>query len=138
MKKATVALVLALTILASSSTAFAAEPEVAVFPEDIIEEYQDISMITPGFSTSGTTGTYSLIVSGSYNVTYLSVTLQVQARQTNGSYANFGSSWTASANNRYLYTSGTKTVTSGGAYRLKVTVYATTPAGTSAETAYSA
>ena len=137
MGKKIIALFLALILLTSATGAFAFNTQTA--REEIsTSKYVDIAKITPGFSVSGTTATYKLTVVGNNNVTSLKATLQIQKKNSNGTYSNSGTAWTAESSSNYLYTSGTKTVTSGGTYRLKVTVtpYIGSTKGT-IETAYS-
>lgn len=137
MTKKLAALFLVFALLISGTLAFAAEPSEIADGGMIAPQYEDISTISPGLSVSGTTATYSLIVRGSYDVTKLSAKLQIQKRNANGTYSNYGTSWTATSNSYYLFTVGTKTVASGGTYRLKVTVTAYTNVGSSIEIAYS-
>ena len=137
MSKKVIALFLALTLLTSATGASALNTQTS--REEIIgAKYTDISKITPKLSVSGTTATYSLTIIGNNNVTSLKATLQIQKKNSNGTYSNSGTSWTANSSSNYLYTSGTKTVASGGTYRLKVTVtpYIGSTKGTT-ETAYS-
>ena len=137
MGKKIVSLLLALILLASATGAFALNTQTS--REEIsVSKYADLSKITPGLSVSGSTATYSLTVRGANNVTSLKATLQIQKKNSNGTYSDSGTAWTASSSSNYLYTSGTKTVASGGTYRLKVTVtpYIGYAKGT-AETAYS-
>lgn len=139
MKRKILALLLVAILIVPSAVALAT-PETSTKEEIIITpHFQDVSYITPSFSVSGTTATYSVTVKGYSNVTALTATMQIQKQGTSGFYTNYGSSWSASSsasNPTYLLTSGTRTVESGGTYRLKVTVVATTSSGTSTEVVY--
>lgn len=135
MKKTITTFMLVLVLCISCNFAFAMgaeESSIGVFRLD------DISSISPSLSVSGTTATYQLTVRGSANVTKLSAVLQLQKKNSDGTFSNYGTSWTASSSSNYLYTYGTKTVESGGTYRLKVTVTPYTSAGAGTPvTAYS-
>ena len=135
-KRLLCALLLAAFLLPAPT--FAAAPTVSEAESPIvISKYQDMKTATVKLTTSGKTATYDLKVTGSTAVTKITATLQVQKKNSSGSYSNFGSSWSASANSRTLYTSGTKAVDSGGTYRLKATITLHTKSGSSMETVYS-
>jgi hypothetical protein len=87
-------------------------------------------------SVSGTVASYELSVEGISSTTKVSTVLQLQ-RLTSGAWNDYGSPWTATANSRYLFTNGTRSVASGYTYRLKVVVTAYTPSGNNSATAYS-
>lgn len=138
MKKQATALVLIFTLLTCCTTTLATEYEQPRAEEEITRRYEDIKEITPSFTVSGRTATFKLTVIGNPDVTKISAVLQIQKENSNGTYSNYGDSWTASAASNFLNTSGAKSVTSGGTYRLKVTVtpYIGGTKGTP-ETAYS-
>lgn len=122
MKKKIIALLLVLTFIVSGTSAFAANIREAPNEASLLS-YDDISLVMPELSVSGTSAAYKLTVRGSVNVTKLSAVLQLQKLNSDGkTYSNYGDPWTASTNSNYLLTSGTKSVASGGTYRLKVTV----------------
>ena len=98
--------------------------------------YQDLATILPALSVSGKTASYSLNVRGNTNVNRIDATLQVQ-QLNNGRYVNHGSSWKVSSISAKLNTNGTKAVTSGYSYRLKVVITAHTNSGSSMVTVYS-
>lgn len=137
MKKQIALLLLVLALLVSGVSALALEANEA--PEKIVlYRYANISRILPALSVSGSTATYSLMAEGFTNVTKLSAVLQLQKLNGSGSFSDYGSSWNASSNSNYLYSSGTKPVDPIGTYRLKVTI--TPMLGTvqgQTETAYS-
>ena len=138
MKKTIIIALVLLAMLIPAGTVFAAST--AETPEAIQANptrYTNISSIAPGLSVSGTTGSYSLSVVGATDVTSISAVLQIQKKNSDGTYSDYGASWTASSKTSYLFTSGTKAVASGGTYRLKATVTATNNV-TATEIAYSA
>ena len=137
MKKIFAAFLSILALVMLSSTTLATNYDEVSAQSGGTSKYTDINYIAPALSVSGTTASYSLVISGKANVKSLSATLQLQVKNTNGSYTDYGSSWPASSTTSYLSTSGTKTVASGSTYRLKVTVTAYTSTGSSTETAYS-
>lgn len=138
MKKQATAFILVLALLACCAGAFAAGGEQSYPEEKAVLRYEDFSRITPALSVSGKTATYSLEVRGLADVTRMSAVLQIQKQNSNGTYSNYGDPWSASSASNYLNTSGTKSVDSGGTYRLRVTVtpYMGSVKG-QAETAYS-
>ena len=138
MKKKIALLVLASALLLSGVSAFAASPDEEKAEQVVIFRLQDIERITPTLPVSGTTASYQLTARGAAHVTSMSASLQIQKRNSNGTYSDFGNPWMATSASNYLLTSGTKTVDSGGTYRLKVKVtpYINGIAG-AAETAYS-
>ena len=135
-KRLLCALLLAAFLFPASAVAAAPTVSEAEPPIDIFR-YQDIQTARATLTTNGKTATYSLQVTGSTAVTKITATLQVQKKNSSGTYSNFGSSWSASSNSRTLYTSGTKAVDSGGTYRLKATITLHTKSGSSMETVYS-
>ena len=102
----------------------------------VLTRISKFDSIYPTLRTSGNTASYSLSAAGKPEVTSISATLQIQ-QLVNGAYVDYGSPWNATSNSRTLKTSGTKTVDNGGTYRLKVTVTAYYPGGSSTETEYS-
>ena len=136
MKKRTISILLLMAILFTSVPAFAVETSRREGIE-VPTRYTNITSISPALSVSGSTATYSLTVKCPTDVTKIGATLQIQKKNSNGTYSDFGASWKAESKSYSLYTSGTKTVTSGGTYRLKVTVIASTSSGSSMATAYS-
>jgi len=137
MKKRTISILLLMAILLTSIPVLASEPSRREDEPSSPVKYADITKITPSLSVSGSTATYSLSVKCPTDVTKIGATLQLQKKNSNGTYSDFGTSWKAESKSYSLYTSGTKTVTSGGTYRLKVTVIASTSSGSSMATAYS-
>lgn len=137
MKKRLSCLLLVVVFLIPAS-ALAAPPELSE-QETLIMKPAYVDMLTaqPRLSVSGTKASYSLKVTGKSTVTKITATMQIQKRGSNGSYTNFGSSWAATASGRTLFTSGTKTVTSGEVYRLKVTIKLYTGSTYTTETVYS-
>jgi hypothetical protein len=127
-----------LTVLMAFSFATTAQASVISAPEpEIGNRYVDVGKISPTLSVSGSTATYALRVTGSSNVTKISASFQLQQRNSNGTYSNYGSSWTNTVNSFTMSTSGTKTVVSGCTYRLKVVITSYTSSGSSTETVYS-
>ncbi len=135
-KKIITALLLVAILVSTVSAipAYAASAADAMPPAP--RRFENIVYIAPGLSVSGTTASYSLTVSGATNVTKISAILQIQKMNSNGTYSDYGSSWTASSTASYLRTTGEKTVASGGTYRLKAVVTAVSNI-TSTETSYS-
>jgi len=136
MKKKILALLLVFALLIPAANAFAATPPTAEVSPGGGAKYTYISAITPKLSVSGSTATYSLKVTGISSVTSIGATLQLQ--KLNGStWSDYGSSWSASSSSNVLSTSGTKTVASGGTYRLKATVTVYTSGGSETASANS-
>jgi hypothetical protein len=136
MKKKFLATLLA--ILTVFSFATTAQASTISAPEaEIGTQYVDLSRISATLSVSGSKATSILLVIGNSNVTKISATLQLQQRNSNGTYSDYGSSWTNTANGSSMHVSDTKTVASGGTYRLKVVITSYTSSGSSTETAYS-
>lgn len=122
MKKRLLCIALVTAFLLPAST-LAAGPVVSRIDPIIIKPmYQDLAYAIPRLSVSGGTASYSLSATGASNVTRIKATLQIQRKNANGTFSNYGAAWTASANGRALYTSGKKAVYSGNTYRLKATV----------------
>jgi len=139
MKKKVISLMLALTLLLSAIPAFAAadrESERANPVEDPAK-YTEVATVSPGLSVSGKTASCSVSISGTTKVTKISATLQLQKKNSSGTYVNYGTSWKAESKSNYLYHSTTKTVDTGGTYRLKVSAIASYSNGSSLVTAYS-
>ena len=139
MKKVVVVLALIFALAFAGGSALAAPLETQ--PSGIIGIVPALDLvqsINPGLSVSGTTASYSVSVSGALTVTSINVTLQLQTKNSNGTWSNYGSSWTASAQTCYFSTNGTKTVAAGATYRLAVTVTTSDGKTTSTTTAYSA
>jgi hypothetical protein len=132
-------LVLAFALLLPIAQAAAVPPGFAVTPTLFAgtPRYVYLTLIIPGLSVSGTTASYSLDADGSSAVTSIAATLQLQKQNSNGTYSDYGTSWTVSDSDNSLYTSGTKTVASGGTYKLKTVVTAYTANGSDTATAYS-
>lgn len=95
-----------------------------------------ISSIVPVLNVSGTTANYSLSVTCVTSVNSIRATLQIQ-RFLNGRWTNYEQSWVATSSTWFLSTSGSRTVTSGGTYRLRVTVRASNETMVGTATAYS-
>ena len=136
MKKKILALLLVFALLVPAANAFAATPPTAEVSPGGGAKYTYISTIAPKLSVSGTTATYSLKVTGKSSVTSISATLQLQKLSGN-TWSDYGSSWSASSSSDLLSTSGTKTVASGGTYRLMVTVTVYTANGSETASANS-
>jgi hypothetical protein len=137
MKKRLLCIALITAFLLPAST-LAAGSVLSLTDTPIIKPmYQDMVWAFPGLSVNGGTATYSLDVTGATNVTKITATLQIQRKNTNGVFADYGSSWSASANGYMLYTSGTKAVYSGDTYRLKATIQLYKGSSYSTETVYS-
>lgn len=139
MKKSIVTLAIAVLLL------FSAAGSVLAAPTDSASENAGtgmrltlISTVTPTLSVSGTTATYGLAVQCASSVIRINATLQLQTKNSSGTWGNYGSSWTAASTTSSLITSGTKTVTSGAAYRLAVTITVSDGTTTATQTAYSA
>jgi len=136
MKKKITALLLVLALLVPTTQAFAAPLTDTAATPNVIMRYTYISTITPVLSVSKTTATYSLAVRGISSVKSISATLQLQKLNGN-TWSDYGSSWSASSSSNVLSTSGTKTVASGGTYRLKATVTVYTADGSETASANS-
>jgi len=138
MKKIALSLFLAIALLAVASPVLA-DTDVSSSENVLIQlRYEDISSISPKLSVSGTTATYQLTAICNSSSASIIVTYQLQKQGSDGTYSNYGSSWTASSSTYYIIDSGTRTVASGGTYRLMATVtpYISGVKGT-AETVYS-
>ena len=137
MKKKIVLMVMVSTLLLSGIPVFATSSDEVQSEQIVLFRLKDIEEMLPLLSVSGTTATYRVTARGAAHVTSMSASLQIQKRNSNGTYSDFGNPWMATSASNYLLTSGTKTVDSGGTYRLKVKVtpYINGIAGT-AETAY--
>ena len=133
-KKILIALLI-VGLLSIGGQVFAAQPEEAI-TVPASTRYTVFIVLYPTLSVSGTTASYSLSITCAPEVTSIVATLQIQ-KLTNGVYSNYSSPWTASSSNNRLSTSGTKTVESGGTYRLKVTATAYYPGGSETVTVYS-
>ena len=135
-KRRIILLALSFALLLSGVSVFATNVDESEQVE--LFRLQDIATITIGITVSGTTATYRLSASGQSYVTSMSASLQIQKMNSNGTYSDFGNPWMATSASSYLFTSGTKTVDSGGTYRLKakITPYINGIAGTP-ETSYS-
>lgn len=141
MKKEISALVLASMLLVSANAA--TPPEETNSTADVISTYEDretnytyLDFVGYSLSVAGTSANYSLDVEGRSSVTKISATMQLQKKNSSGTYANYGSSWSVSSSGSMLSKSGTKTVASGGTYRLKISITATTSSGSATETVY--
>ena len=122
MKKRMSCLLLVLAFLIPTGV-MAAEPEVQGVPEGLITpRFAGVTSAVVQLNVKGTTGSYVLDVGAKSGTTKITATLQIQKKNANGTYSNHGSSWSATANGRVLVTTGTKTVASGGTYRLKATI----------------
>ena len=115
------------TLLAASlipASALASEIErVPVLSESIIQpRYGELLEATPQLTVSGGTARYLLDATGKSTVTKISATLQIQKQNSNGTFSDYGSSWSVTSNSRMLNTSGSKRVDSGGTYRLKASI----------------
>lgn len=84
--------------------------------------YAHLVSASPSLNVSGTTAEYSLNATGRSNVTRMTAQLQIQKKNSSGTFVNYDRSWSVEVNGRSLYTSGTKTVEKGGTYRLKATI----------------
>jgi hypothetical protein len=138
-KKRILAFLLALGLLSTAGQALAiqAEPADAGSTNSAAPRLALINTVSPTLSVTGSTAAYTLSVICASTVTSVSATLQLQKRNSDLSYSDYGTSWNASSSSSYLSTSGTKTVTSGYTYRLKVTVTAYTATLNSTVTEYS-
>ncbi len=133
------------TLFAASlipTAAFAVEAEVPHALSDsqnsiIQPRYAQLQYAKPTLSVSGTKASYSLDARGASTVTKMSATLQLQKKESNGSYSNYGSSWSASSSGNKLTTDGSKTVDSGGTYRLKASITLYVGSSSSTEVVYS-
>ena len=138
MKKQIISLILALTLLISAVPAFAINERLELAnPGEATAKYTDVVTVSPGLSVSGKNASCSVSVSGTTKVTKISATLQLQKKNSSGTYVNYGTSWKAESKSNYLYHSTTKTVDTGGTYRLKVSAIASYSNGSSLVTAYS-
>ena len=137
MRKRVLSIVLILTVLVPAGALAAGSEQSEAEPLIIRPMYEDLVSAMPKLTVKGKTASYSLKVTGASNVTKIVATLQIEKRNSNGTYSNFGASWSASSSSRSLYTSGDKTVDSGGTYRLKATIKLYTGSSYSTETVYS-
>jgi hypothetical protein len=137
--KTIIALTLMITVFASGGQALVgnAEPMNRIAPVEVTPMLTLLSTLYPTLSVSGTTASYALTVTSASSVTSITAVLQLQKKNSDGSWSDYGSSWTASSTSSVLYTSGTKTVASGYTYRLKATVTATDGTITGSATVYS-
>lgn len=139
MKKKLIASILAIAILASFSCAFAAAEE-PLSRENIpiSPRYEDIGSIIIRFSVTGSSANYRVTIGVNSDVTKIDVSFQLQKKNENGTYSNYGSAWTDSGDTFPYESSGARFASMGGTYRLKVTVtpYIGSTKGTP-ETAYS-
>lgn len=141
MKKVLVVLASILILFSVGESALAVPSESRTQVADTMETVTRLTLIStiiPTLSVSGTTATYGLTVKCASTVTSIKATLQLQIKNSNGTWSDYGSPWTASSQTSILLTSGTKTVGNGATYRLKVTVVASDGTTTGEATAYSA
>ena len=138
MKKKIVAFILIIALSVSAGQALAAqiEPISQDISDTPVTRLVLINSASPGLSVSGTTATYSLFITCISGVNSIQATLQIQ-QYSNGTWVDFGKSWNASASTNYLSTSGSRTVVSGGTYRLKVAITASNGTTTGSATVYS-
>jgi len=136
MKKRFLSLLLAV-IMMFSVTVTAQASTLSTPESGIGARYVSLALAYPTLSISGSKATYSLLATGNSAVTKISATFQLQQRNSNGTYSDYGSSWTNTVNSFTMSTSGTKTVASGCTYRLKVVITSYTSSGSSTETVYS-
>jgi hypothetical protein len=139
MRKSIIAVVLVIALFGHVGQALALQIEALPDENDVISAEQKlmlITTITPSLRVSGTTATYGLVVTCISSVNSIKVVLQLQQLK-NGVWSDYGSSWNASSSTSYLSTDGTKTVVSGFAYRLKVTITASNGTTTGYATEYS-
>jgi len=143
MKRKTIALFLIIALLVPAGYALAAQAE--SIPQDALTAsgYAPIdphlvliNSVAPSIRVSGTAASYALSITCVSSVNSIRATLQIQ-RLANGVWTNYGQSWSATSTTSFLSTSGSRTVTSGGTYRLRVTVTASNGTTTGTTTAYS-
>jgi len=140
MKKAiiSIALIIAMSFSTGSALATSVDAETTSTQTDKIEllKLDLISNITPTLRVSGTSASYSINVTCISSVNSIKATLQIQ-QFSGGQWVNFGSSWSVSSSTFFLMDSGTRTVTSGGTYRLKADITASNGSSTASATVYS-
>lgn len=119
--KKLVAFILALSVLGSVGSAFATTEEKNIAPSTILR-YEEQTKISPTLTVSKTSAAYRLTVRADASITKITSVLQIQKENGNGTYSNYGLPWSVSTDSNILVTNGEKPVTSGGTYRLKVTV----------------
>jgi len=143
MKRKTIALFFIIALLIPAGQVLAAQAESV--PKDSlatssiipIEPFLElINSIAPTLTVSGTTANFGLAVTCVSSVNDIRATLQIQ-RLVGGTWTNYGQPWNASSTRSFLSTSGSRAVTSGGTYRLRVTVTASNGTTTGSATAYS-
>jgi len=138
MKKITVVTVIIFALILSSGHALAFTSGGAPIETEQCSEIEMALILTinPTLSVSGSTASFRLSVSCISSVNNIHTTLQLQ-QWNNGTWSNFGSPWTATASTWRLSTSGTRAVTAGRTYRLKVTIVASNSSTTASAIAYS-
>ena len=139
MKKSFVAIILILVVAVTSTQAFAAyQDEAPLQPamDNATSRLVLIRDVAPYLSVSGASATYSLSVTCATSVNKLSAKLQIQ-QLVNGTWKDYGSSWSASSSTYRLSTSGSKAIATGYSYRLKVVITASNGTETGTLTAYS-
>lgn len=139
MKKTLITFALILVMSVTSFQAFATYQDEAPLlsvtetASSRLELFRDVS---PYISVTGASATYSLSVVCVSSVNSINATLQIQ-QLVNGTWKDYSSSWSADSSTCYLTTSGTKSVTTGYSYRLKVVITASNGTDTGKVTAYS-